>query len=239
MIGPFINGAAVIIGGAGGSFLGSKVSERVRNGLPLIFGLASMGLGLAMTGHVKNLSAVVLSILIGSIFGEVINLEKHIQTAAGKVKGAMERFGSPAGAGLSQEEYMEKFIAILVLLCASGTGVFGSMNEGMTGDPTMLIIKAFLDLCTAGIFAITLGLPVMVLAIPQFIIQALLYFGAASIMPLTNPVMIADFSAVGGLIMFATGFRIAGIKSFAIANMLPALFIAMPVSYYWVAFTGH
>lgn len=239
MIGPFINGAAVIIGGAGGSFLGSKVSERVRNGLPLIFGLASMGLGLAMTGRVQNLSAVILSILIGSIFGEVINLENHIQTIAGKVKNFMGRFGSPAGHNLTQEQYMEKFIAILVLLCASGTGVFGSMNEGMTGDPTMLIIKAFLDLCTAGIFAISLGLPVAVLAIPQFIIQAILYYAAASIMPLTTPMMIADFSAVGGLIMFATGFRIAGIKSFAIANMLPALFIAMPISHYWVAIVGH
>ncbi|MCG6232900.1 DUF554 domain-containing protein [Vibrio furnissii] len=239
MIGPFINGAAVIIGGAAGSALGNKVSERVRNGLPMIFGLASMGLGLAMVGQVKNLSAVILAILIGAIIGEAINLESHIQSVAGRIKTVMERFGRPAGAGLSQEEYMEKFIAILVLLCASGTGVFGSMNEGMTGDPTMLIIKAFLDLCTAGIFAISLGLPVMVLAIPQFIIQALLYFGAASIMPMTNPMMIADFSAVGGLIMFATGFRIAGIKSFAIANMLPALFLAMPISYYWVLFTAH
>lgn len=238
MIGPFINGVAVIVGGAGGTFLGSKVSPRVRDGLPLIFGIASMGLGVVMTGKTENLSAVILSLLIGGILGEVINLENHIQKIAVSVKNAMERITSPSGNGMSQEEYMEKFIAIMVLLCASGTGVFGAMTEGMTGDPTMLIVKAFLDLCTAGIFAISLGLPVMMLAIPQLIIQAILFYAAAFIMPLTTPEMIADFSAVGGLIMLATGFRIAGIKSFKIANLLPALFLAMPISHLWSSYVG-
>ncbi len=238
MIGPFINGAAVIVGGVGGSLLGRRVSERVRNNLPAIFGLASMGLGMAMTGKFHSLSPVILALIIGSVVGEVVNLEYYIQKFAGRIKVIIERFTTPSGTGMTQDEYMEKFIAIMVLLCASGTGVFGSMNEGITGDPTMLIVKAFLDFFTSGIFAITLGLPVVVLAIPQFIIQAALFFAAQSIMPLTTPEMIADFSAVGGLIMFATGFRIAGIKSFPIANMLPALIIAMPISHYWTVFVG-
>jgi hypothetical protein len=58
-------------------------------------------------------------------------------------------------------------------------------------------------------------------------------------MPLTNPAMIADFSAVGGLIMFATGFQICGIVSFPIANMLPSLLIAMPISALWVQYFVH
>lgn len=238
MIGPFINGGAVIIGSLGGALLGHKVSERIRDKLPLIFGLASMALGLVMTNKTHSLPAVTLALLIGSIFGECINLEYYIQKGANKVKVFIERFAKPAGGNMTQEEYMEKFIAIMVLLCASGTGVFGSMKEGMTGDATMLIVKAFLDFFTAGIFAITLGIPVAVLAIPQLIIQAILFFAAQSIYPLTDASMIADFSAVGGLIMFATGFRIAGIKSFPIANMLPALIIAMPFSHYWTVFVG-
>jgi uncharacterized membrane protein YqgA involved in biofilm formation len=50
---------------------------------------------------------------------------------------------------------------------------------------------------------------------------------------MTDPGMIADFSAVGGLIMLATGFRIAGVKPFPVANMLPGLLLAMPFSHLW------
>jgi len=123
-----------------------------------------------------------------------------------------------------------------VLFCASGTGIFGAMNEGMTGDYSLLMVKSFLDLFTAAIFATALGYTVATLAIPQFIIQAALFFLAVKILPLTTPMMIADFSACGGLIMVATGFRIAGIKNFAVANMLPALFLAMPISALWLRF---
>jgi uncharacterized membrane protein YqgA involved in biofilm formation len=51
--------------------------------------------------------------------------------------------------------------------------------------------------------------------------------------------MIADFSACGGLILLATGFRIAEIKNFAVANMLPALFLVLPISALWARFVGH
>jgi Uncharacterized membrane protein, possible Na+ channel or pump len=69
--------------------------------------------------------------------------------------------------------------------------------------------------------------------VPQLLIQLSLFALAAYIMPLTNEQLIADFSAVGGLIMLATGFRIAKIKSFAVANMLPAIIIVMPLSALW------
>ncbi len=238
MIGPIINGAAVIVGSLSGATFGHRVSDDMKKKLPMVFGCASMGLGIAMVMRVHTLPAVILALLIGSIFGEAIRLEKGIQKVASSLRGVIEKHVTPPDASMTQEEYMEKFIAVLVLFCASGTGIFGSMNEGMTGDPSMLIVKAFLDLFTAGIFAISLGVPVAALAIPQFILQGLLFVGAHAIMPMTTPEMIADFSAVGGLIMFATGFRIAGIMPFPIANMLPSLIIAMPLSYAWLAYVG-
>ncbi|MGE4544772.1 MAG: DUF554 domain-containing protein [Pedobacter sp.] len=236
MIGPFVNGAAILAGGISGAFLGERISENLCKKLPMIFGCASMGLGIAMVIKVKFLPVVILALLLGSILGELIHLEAGIQKVADVVRGMTDKVITPPTNGLSQEEYMEKFIAILVLFCASGTGVFGSINEGMTGDASLLVIKAFLDLFTAGIFAIALGYPVAILAIPTFIIQTGFFFGAATILPLTTPEMIADFSAVGGLIMFATGFRICGIASFPVAGMLPSMLLAMPISAMWLQF---
>jgi len=104
----------------------------------------------------------------------------------------------------------------------------------MTGDASLLLAKSFLDLVTAAVFAADLGPSVATLGVPQLLVQVVLYLLAARIVPLTTPHLVGDFSAVGGLIMLATGFRITGIKPFAVANMLPALFLAMPVTAAWL-----
>lgn len=233
MIGPIVNSSAVAIGGLLGGGLGNKIPARVRSALPMTFGLASMALGIALIIKIKFMPAVILSLLFGSLIGELFSLEKAIAKFAGKARGLIERIAPNSGAGMSQEEFLDKYVAMVVLFCASGTGIFGSMNEGMTGDPTILIAKSLLDLFTASIFATSLGFALVLVAIPQFIIQVALYFGAHQLLPLTTPDMIADFSACGGAIMFATGFRICGIKSFPVANMLPALVLVMPISHLW------
>lgn len=184
---------------------------------------------------VKYYAAVVLASVIGLAIGEWCFIERGINKAAGSTRTLIDKIFPPVG-NLSQDEFIEKFVAILVLFCASGTGVFGSMNEGMTGDPSILYIKTILDFFTAGIFAITLGYAVAAIAIPQLIIQLSLFFLATVIVPLTTPEMRADFSAAGGLIMLGTGLRIMGIKSFPVANMLPGLILVMPISYLWATY---
>ena len=112
------------------------------------------------------------------------------------------------------------------------------MQEGISGDPTILITKSILDLFTAVIFATDLGLSVMLIAIPQIVIQSTLFFAAVLLLPLITPSMQADFSACGGIVMLATGLRICGIKIFPIVNMLPALLHVMPFSALWAHFWG-
>jgi len=237
MIGPYVNGAALCVGSVLGALIGPKLNPNLRIRMPMVFGCASMGLGVAMIVKVKLLAPVVLALVVGSVLGELIQLETGVQKVAGRARRWIEKITKPAE-GISQEEFLDKFVALLVLFCMSGTGIYGSMTEGMTGDPTLLIVKAILDFFTAPIFASTMGLTVGLLVIPQFAIQLALFLGAALIMPLTTPDMLADFSACGGLIMLATGFRICGIKQFAVANMIPALLLVMPLSWLWAAYFG-
>ena len=238
IIGPIVNGSGVLIGGLVGAFFAKRIPERIRTALPLTFGVASMGLGIAYIVQVKQMPAVVLSLILGSLIGELIYLEKGIAWLGGKMRAFVERIvpSRDANAGISQEDFLKQFVAILVLFCASGTGIFGALTNGMTGDPTILFAKTILDLFTAAIFATALGYAVAMICIPQFAIQMGLALGATFLMPLTTPVMIGDFSAVGGLIMLATGFRICGIKIFPVANFLPALVLAMPISYLWTMY---
>ena len=237
-VGPFVNGAAVAIGGLGGAFLGTKLPERLRLQMPQTFGLASMALGVSMIVKLHQLPAVILALIVGAIVGELCYLEKGFGKAGASAKGSIERVFPPAQ-GLTQEQFLEKFVAILVLFAASGTGIFGAMNEGMTGDPSILFVKSILDFFTSAIFATALGYSVAAVCIPQVIIQLILACAATTIMPLTTPIMIGDFSAVGGCIMLATGFRICGVKPFPVGNMIPALIFAMPFSHLWTVWFGH
>lgn len=238
IVGPFVNGGAIVLGSLVGVGLGGRIPERLRISLPLVFGCASMGLGIALIVKVKSLPPVVLAIILGTIIGELLLVELGIERLAGGVRRLIERWMPPSSESVSQAEFMDRFVGLMVLFCASGTGIFGALNEGMTGDPTLLVAKSILDLFTGAIFAITLGLSVATLAVPQFIVQVALLMAASLILPLTTPAMMADFSACGGLIMLATGLRICGIKSFPTANMLPSLFLVLPLSSLWLTFAA-
>lgn len=254
-IGVIVNSLAVLLGGLIGAFLGDKIPERVRTSLPLTFGVASMAMGVSLILKMNTMPAVVLSLILGSAIGELIKFEQGIEWCVGRIRGPIERLFSgnkntqkesaekfiaatvvetkATSLAVNQNEFMEKFVGIVILFCASGTGIFGALKEGMTGDHSILIAKSFLDFFTAGIFATALGYIVLTICIPQFIILICLFFSASLILPMTTPAMVADFTACGGMIMLATGFRISGIKAFPIANMLPALVIVMPISHIW------
>ena len=232
-IGVIVNSLAVLLGGAAGALLGNKLQESFRNNLTLIFGVASMSMGVASIVKLTYLPAVIFAVIIGTAIGELIHLEKGITVVATKVQAPISKIFSTKENTMSQEEFMQKLVSIIVLFCASGTGICGALQSGMTGDHTILFSKSILDFFTAAIFAASLGYIVCTVCIPQFIVLLLLFFSASFIMPMTTTEMLSDFTACGGILMLATGFRISGIKSFPIANMLPAMALVMPFSYFW------
>ncbi|SCC54967.1 DUF554 domain-containing protein [Kosakonia oryziphila] len=235
LTGPFINAAAVLIGGTIGALLSHRLPERVRNSMPSIFGLASLGIGILLVIKCVNLPVMVLATLVGTLIGELCYVERGISSSVNALRDLVQK-RKKGEADSAHEPFIQSLVAIIILFCASGTGIFGAMREGMTGDPSILIAKAFLDFFTAIIFTTSLGFAVAVISVPMLIIQLTLATCSTLILPLTTPAMMGDFTAVGGVLLLATGLRICGIKMFAVANMLPALVIAMPISALWAAF---
>lgn len=134
---------------------------------------------------------------------------------------------------MTDAEFISALVTVIVLFCAGGTGIYGTLDAGMTGNSTILISKSVLDFFTAAIFACNLGYVVSAIAIPQFIIFYIIFLLAKLIFPLTTPTMIADFKACSGFLMLATGFRMVKIKEFPIADMIPAMILVMPLSWLW------
>ena len=229
MTGIIINVLAVALGGLAGALCGRHLPEHFRLGLNSIFGICAMGMGVSSIMLMENMPAVIMAVILGTSAGLLIRLGDRI-TASGKL---LQNFMEKKGVG-GEDFDVSLFVTAFVLFCTSGTGIYGSLDAGMTGNVTILLSKSVLDFFTAMIFACSLGLATSLIAVPQLVIFGLLYLLANLIYPLTTPVMINDFKACGGFILLATGLRIARIREFPIADMIPAMILVMPISAVWV-----
>jgi len=233
-IGIIVNCLGVIIGGILGSFIGPRLTESFKANLNLVLGACAMTMGISSISMMKNMPAVILSVILGTVIGLMIHLGNLIQ----KMGMGMEKIISKIISHKNQKdkEYSNILVTAIVLFCASGTGIYGSITAGMTGDHSILFAKTVLDFATAIIFACTLEMVTCVIAVPQFIIFMVLFLLAGVIYPLCTETMICDFKACGGVLLIATGFRMMKVKNFPIADMIPAMVLVMPLSHLWVTY---
>lgn len=233
-VGVLVNALSIALGGILGTLVGGRLSGDFKENLNMIFGCCAMAMGISTIVLMENMPAVVFSVIIGTALGLALHLGAWIDRGAAGMRKAISKV-LPVASGLPQAEYNATLVTAIVLFCASGTGIYGSIVAGMTGDHSILIAKSILDLFTALIFACTLGPVVSVIALPQAVIFLALFACAGAIFPLTTPAMVNDFKACGGLLLLCTGFRILKIKPFPIADMIPAMILVMPVSWLWTA----
>jgi len=238
-IGVIINTVAIFLGGIAGALLGNKLPEKYKEQLNLIFGLCSMGMGISSIVLMKYMPAVVFALIIGTIVGLIFNLGDKVYELCSKLQKVMIRIVPKKETNMSETEFLATLITVIVLFCSSGMGIYGSLSEGMTGDSSLLITKSILDFFTAAIFACNLGYIVSLISVPQFVIFTTLFLSASFIVPLTTPDMIADFKACGGFLMVAAGFRILKLKMFPVVDMIPAMILVMPFSWFWVNIILH
>lgn len=235
-IGIIVNVSAIFFGGIIGALSGGAMSERFKEGLNMAFGICSMTMGIYAIAPMKNLAAVIFAVIIGTGLGLLFRLGVLINRGAENMQRLISRLlpSNKTGNGiLDKITYDANLVTVIVLFCASGTGIYGSLIEGMSGDPSILISKAILDFFTALIFAANLGYVVSLIAVPLLIILTALFLAAHVIFPLTTPDMILDFKAGGGVLMLASGFRIIQVKMFPTADMIPIMIVIMPISWLW------
>ncbi|RRK09294.1 DUF554 domain-containing protein [Lactiplantibacillus garii] len=231
-IGIITSVGAILFGGIVGAISGKLMSERLKTGLNMVFSICSITMGIYAIAPLKNLAAVTFAVIIGTSIGIIFHLGDAINRGAR----GMQRFISKFIKGpseLEEKAFEDTLVTVIVLFCASGTGIYGTLTEGINGDATILISKSILDFFAAIIFGANLGAVVSLIAVPQLIILTLIFLLAHVVVPLTTPTMIFDFKAAGGVLMLASGFRITHIKMFPTADMIPIMAVIMPISWLW------
>ena len=222
-IGVFANAAAILVGGLLGGAFGKWIPEKIAKLLPNIFGLCAMTIGISLIVQVNTLAVVIIAMILGASMGELLCLEEGVTRLT-------ERFVNRGG---DNGEAMDEFISVLVLFVFSGTGIFGALFAGVSGDHSIVFAKAILDLFTALIFGASVGYVVGATAVPHAVFLCALFYMANLIIPLVSDAMIGDFKACGGLMTLAVGLKMCRIKHFKVMNLVPAIIIVMPISYLW------
>lgn len=232
-IGLITDVLSLFIGGLLGGVIGKHIRADMKTALNNTFGFCAMAIGVRLIVKMNSLSAVVLAMVFGAIVGQLLHLEDRVNRG---VKAVAPRILKNDHA---DEAFFAQFCAVAVLFCCSGTGWYGVLNEGFTGDTSIMVTKAILDFFTAIIFAAVLGKLVSYLAVPQLAIFIVLFSVSRLVVPLVSDTMIADFSAVGGIVELATGMRIAGVKrDTKTIDLIPAMILIFPVSALWTILFG-
>lgn len=216
MLGTIVNVFTVIVGGLLGTLLKKSLPERFKKIVFEVIGLATLGLGVLMIVKMDNPVIVIISMVIGSLIGEFMNIEHGIDAFSSIVKDKLN---------VSDEKFSEGLVTAFITFCVGPMTILGSLQDGF-GDPSILITKSILDGFTATFYASAMGIGVAFSSILLFIYQGGLTIFAEFLKPFISESLLKNFTATGGVMMLGIGVRLLEIKKVKVANMLPALIIA-------------
>jgi len=223
MTGTIINVFTIIVGGILGIFFGARLPERVRDTVLSVLGLFTLVLGMQMAMKMGQVLVVLASLLIGTLLGEWWQLEDKLESLGERLKA---RFSQAFG-GADHARFVEGFLTASILFCTGPMAILGAIQDGLTGDYTLLATKAVMDGFAALAFASTMGVGVMFSSLVILAFQGGLSLLAVQVQGLITPAMINEMSAAGGVILIGIAIgNILQIKKIRTGNFLPALFLA-------------
>jgi hypothetical protein len=225
MQGTLINVLAVLIGSAAGILIHSRLPERVVTITFQGIGLFTLVLGVNMAIQTNNFLIMIISIVVGSIVGELAGIERRIEAFGGWIKKKTAR---------DHEKFSEGLITASLLFCMGSMAILGAIEEGLGGEPNLLLAKSILDGFSSIILAATFGIGVIFSAIPLLLYQGGITLCAQMLQDTVNTTMITELTAIGGLILIGLGFSILEIKKVKVMNMLPSLIIVVGLTYFFL-----
>jgi len=228
MTGTIINVIAILVGGILGTFLGSRLPERLRQTVMTGLGLFVLAIGIEMFLDTKNSLVVLGSLVFGILLGEWWQVEEGIRWL-GRVleKRIMPKNGSQDDHAARQDRFVRGFFTASLLFCVGPIAILGSIQDGLSGDYQLLVVKSVLDGFAALAFASSLGVGVIFSALPILLYQGGISLAAGQLRALVTEPMMVEMTATGGVILMAIAVsNLLEIKQIRAGNFLPALILA-------------
>lgn len=218
MTGTLINVGTIIVGTLIGMAVKTRIPEHMSQTVMDGLGLFTIFVGFSMTLESQNMLIVLFSIVLGTIIGSLLNINGRLETATDNLESRFAKKGS----GLAQG-----FLAASLLFCVGPMAILGSIEDGLTGDYNILMTKALMDGFSSIVFGATMGIGVAFSALPLLIYQGALTLGASIVKGAMTDSAMIEMTATGGLLIIGIGINMLGKKRILVADMLPAIVIAV------------
>lgn len=228
-LGTLVNSAAIVAGGVAGHFFGRFLSERCQDTLSKTCGVSVLFIGIA--GALEEMFTIsdgalssggtmllVLSMAIGALIGELINIE-----------GLFERFGEwlkVKTGNAKDKQFVNAFVTASLTVCIGAMAIVGAIRDGLAGDSSILITKSILDLIIIVVMTCYLGKGCAFSAIPVLALEGAITLLARLISPIMTDAALSNISLVGSVLIFCVGINLVWGKTIRVANLLPSLVLA-------------
>lgn len=224
LFGALINALLIIAGSVVGRIF-KNIPESMKSSVLSIIGLAVALLGIKMGFESDNFIIMVVSLVVGTVIGEWLDLDKQMNRLGQWV----ESLFSKKRTDNNQISIAEGFVTASLIFVVGSMAVIGALDSGLRNDHNVLITKGLIDGFTSIILASTLGIGVLLSAVPVFLYQGVIALFAGVISSFIPDealqMFITEMTAVGGVMILAIGLNIAGLTKIKAANLLPGIIV--------------
>ena len=233
-LGTLINTAAIVAGGVLGKLFGRLLSQSAQESLTRVCGVST--LFIAIAGALEGMMRVqgdslvsgqslliICCLALGTLMGELLGIENAFQRFGEWLK---RKTGNERDAG-----FVNAFVTASLTVCIGAMAIVGAIEDGITGDYSILATKEVLDLIIIIVMTGSLGKGCAFSAIPVAILQGSVTLLAGLLRPVMTEQALANLSLIGSVLIFCVGVNLVWDRGLKVANMLPALVLAVAAAF--------
>jgi len=234
-MGTVVNTASILLGGVCGILFGNLIQERHRETLTMACGISVLFLGIAgampymlplgtsSLPHGGTLP-MIACLTCGGLLGEICDLE-------GRIAAFGEWLKAKTG-NASDSKFVNGFVTASLTVCIGAMAVVGAIQDGLSGDWSILAAKSILDFLIVAVMSSAMGKGCMFSAIPVFLFEGAFTFLAVLLAPYVTESALDYISFIGSILIFCVGVNLVWERGIRVANLLPALALAVIVSFF-------
>ncbi len=229
-LGTAINAAGIIIGGIAGLIVGKGLTKRFQDIVMCALGLSVIFISVA--GALKEMLIInnsqistqgtlmiIFSLVLGALTGEAIDIESRIVHFGEYLK---EKTNSK-----KDSRFVDGFVMASLTVCVGAMAVIGAINDGISGDYSILLTKAILDATVILVMTATYGKGCIFSVIPVVLFQGTITVLAKLMVPVMTAPALSNLSLVGSVLIFCVGINLTFDKKIKVANLLPSIIFAV------------
>ncbi|MDY2777769.1 MAG: DUF554 domain-containing protein [Collinsella sp.] len=233
-IGTVIDVSLILIGGVVGLLFRNVITARMQDTLlkSAAVGILFVGISGALSGMftVKGDAVesggtmlIIVSLALGSLIGEVLDIDRQVGRFGEWLKYA-------TGSG-GDSRFVNAFVTTSITVAVGAMAIVGAIQDGIAGDWSVLAIKGTIDALLVCTMTTSMGKGCIFSVIPVIVLQGSVTVLARLLQPLMTALAIANLSTVGSILIFCAGVNIIWKDTFRVANMLPAMVVAVAAAF--------